>query len=92
MKIFSELMKLTIINSFARSYLFSYVSFCYDVVSSYIKANEQVREELELFYINYKQKHNEEEENLLRIILKESEINQKEAQSFLTNYLEPSFP
>ena len=29
---------------------------------------------------------------MLRIILKESEMNQKEAQFFLTNYLEPSFP
>jgi len=32
-------MKLTIVNKFAKSYLFEYVSFCYDVVSSYIKAN-----------------------------------------------------
>ena len=46
MRIFSEMMKLTLVNELAKSHLFEYVSFCYDVVSSYIKANEQVREEL----------------------------------------------
>jgi hypothetical protein len=39
MRAYSEFMKLTLINELAKSYLFEYVSFCYDVVSSYIKAN-----------------------------------------------------
>lgn len=40
MHFFSELMKVTLVNQLAKSSLFEYVSFCYDVVSSYIKANE----------------------------------------------------
>jgi hypothetical protein len=39
MRIYSELMKLALISELAKTYLFEYVSFCYDVVSSYIKAN-----------------------------------------------------
>ena len=50
MRIFSEFMKVTIVNELAKSSLFEYVSFCYDVVSSYIKANEEVRQELFEFY------------------------------------------
>jgi len=50
MRIFSELMKVTFINTLAKSSLFDYVSFCYDVVSSYIKAHEEVREEISIFY------------------------------------------
>jgi hypothetical protein len=50
MHIYSSLMKITLINSLAKSSLFDYVSYCYDVVSSYIKANEIVREESFLFY------------------------------------------
>lgn len=92
MRIFSELMKLTLVNELAKSHLFEYVSFCYDVVSSYIKANEQVREELEDFYDASEKKNKEEESHILRNILKESEENQKEAEFFLVNYLEPSFP
>ncbi len=38
-KIYSELMKITLINELAKSSLFDYVTYCYDVVSSYIKAN-----------------------------------------------------
>lgn len=91
-KIYSELMKLTIINELAKSYLFEYVSFCYDVVSSYIKANEQVREDLEDFYNTHDYKDRQEEINILRNIMRESEENQKEAEFFLVNYLEPSFP
>ena len=85
-------MKLTIINELAKSYLFEYVSFCYDVVSSYIKANEQVREDLEDFYNTHDYKDRQEEINILRNIMRESEENQKEAEFFLVNYLEPSFP
>lgn len=92
MRIYSELMKLTIINELAKSYLFQYVSFCYDVVSSYIKANEQVREDLEEFYNTQDYKDRQQEINILRNIMKESEENQKEAEFFLKNYLEPSFP
>jgi hypothetical protein len=40
MRFYSELMKVTLINTLAKSFLFEYVSFCEDVVSSYIKANE----------------------------------------------------
>lgn len=36
-------MRLALLNSLAKTHLFEYVSFCYDVVSSYIEANEQVR-------------------------------------------------
>jgi hypothetical protein len=92
MRVYSELMKLTLINELAKSYLFEYVSFCYDVVSSYIKANEQVREDLEDFYNTEDYKDRQEEINTLRNIMRESEENQKEAEFFLVNYLEPSFP
>ena len=47
------------------------------MVSSYIKANEQVREELEDFYDASEKKNKEEESHILRNILKESEENQK---------------
>jgi hypothetical protein len=50
MRVFSELMKVALISHISKSYLFEYVSFCYDVVSSYIKANEQVRLDLLDFY------------------------------------------
>lgn len=92
MRVYSELMKLTLVNEVAKSYLFEYVSFCYDVVSSYIKANEQVREDLEDFYNTDDYKDRQEEINTLRNIMRESEENQKEAEFFLVNYLEPSFP
>lgn len=92
MRVYSELMKLTLVNELAKSYLFEYVSFCYDVVSSYIKANEQVREDLEDFYNTDDYKDRQEEINTLRNIMRESEENQKEAEFFLVNYLEPSFP
>ncbi len=36
-------MKVTLVNQLAKSSLFHYISYCYDVVSSYIKANEEVR-------------------------------------------------
>lgn len=42
-KFLSEIRKMTIIGSVARNYLFNYVSYCYDVVSAYIQANEEVR-------------------------------------------------
>lgn len=38
-KFVSELRKSYLIGSFARDYLFNYISYCYDVVSSYIQAN-----------------------------------------------------
>jgi len=50
MRIYSSLMKIALINSLAKSSLFDYVSYCYDVVSSYIKAHEIVREESYIFY------------------------------------------
>ncbi len=59
---------------------------CYDVVSSYIQANEEVRREfLEI-------KHVGSNEEAVKDILRESEDNQKEAEDFLKNYLQPSFP
>lgn len=36
-------MKISVLNQVARSYLFSYISYCYDIVSSYIEASESVR-------------------------------------------------
>ena len=36
----AELRKNYILGPFARDYLFNYISYCYDVVSSYIQANE----------------------------------------------------
>lgn len=41
----SELRKSYFIGSLAREYLFNYISYCYDVISSYIQANEETREE-----------------------------------------------
>ncbi len=41
----SELRKSYFIGSIARDYLFSYISYCYDVASSYIQANEETRKE-----------------------------------------------
>ena len=41
----SEMRKYYIIGAFARDYLFNYISYCYDVVSTYIQANEEVREQ-----------------------------------------------
>lgn len=91
-RIFSELMKVTGINQLAKSSLFEYVSYCYDVVSSYIKANEEVRSELSIFYQKSEHKNEDEEYQILLNILNESEENQKEAEFFMDNYLEPSFP
>ena len=70
MRIFAELMKIAVINELAKSYLFEYVSFCYDVVSSYIKANEEVREELLHFYHSGTQKNIDEQSLILRRVLK----------------------
>ena len=44
-KFVSEMRKAYLIGSFAREYLFNYISYCYDVVSSYIQANEETRTE-----------------------------------------------
>ena len=38
-KFLSQIRKTYIVGSFARDYLFNYISYCYDVVSSYIQAN-----------------------------------------------------
>lgn len=70
-------MKVTFINELAKSYLFEYVSYCYDVVSSYVKANEEVRSELSLFYQKSEHKNEDVESLILHNILRESEENQK---------------
>ena len=44
-KFVAGLRKYYIVGSFAREYLFNYISLIYDVVSSYIQANEEVRAE-----------------------------------------------
>ena len=36
-------MKISVLNRVAKSYLFEYISYCYDIVSSYIEASEAVR-------------------------------------------------
>lgn len=87
-KFVAELRKNYIVGSFARDYLFNYISYCYDVVSSYIQANQEVREEFKEGNFVGKDSH----EEALHFILSESEENQKEAENFLENYLKPSFP
>lgn len=72
-------MKITLINELAKSSLFDYVTYCYDVVSSYIKANEEVREELSSFYQTNEHKSERDEGLILMNILNESEENQKQA-------------
>jgi hypothetical protein len=70
MRIFSELMKVTFISHISKSYLFEYVSFCYDVVSSYIKANEQVRLDLMEFYEKSSHQNEEEESKIMINVLR----------------------
>ena len=60
-----------LIGSFARTYLFNYVSYCYDVVSSYIEANEAVRFEFQ------QQIDGSFDQEIVLLILNESEENQK---------------
>ena len=72
-KFVAELRRSPFVGPFARDYLFNYVSYCYDVVSSYISANEEVREEFKDSKFVSKNNY----ETAMKLILVESEENQK---------------
>jgi hypothetical protein len=65
-KFLSELMKISVLNQIARSYLFEYISYCYDIVSSYIEASEAVRTEFRQYTLVNHQK------DILEMIMTES--------------------
>lgn len=67
----------------AGSFLFKQVSYAYDIISSFIEAQEKVRKQAEGFGF---------EKKYLEPILRESKLMQKEAKGFLDEELVTKYP
>ncbi|EGR28403.1 sodium hydrogen exchanger family protein, putative [Ichthyophthirius multifiliis] len=72
-----------IIGRFAKKKLYNYIAQIYDMISSYIEAHEIVEESI--CDIQF-------DERYVAEILIESQENRKQAESYLYNYLDVSFP
>ena len=83
MKTLNYLKFVPVVGNFAKGAIFKQLSFVYDVVSTYLIAHEKVEAMVSSFPIP---------EEIMLIMLKESEENRKMAEDYLTNYLSVSFP
>lgn len=72
-----------IVGKLAKHFLFAYIFYIYDVVSSYIESLEILKEET----INYNF-----DERLINDMVSEIEDNRNSAIHYLQDYLEVSFP
>lgn len=82
-KMLFYLKPIPLIGTWAKNSLFKQLLFIYDVASTYLIAHSKVEHEATTFPIN---------EDIMTIIIKESEENRVMAEDYINNYLNVSFP